>query len=160
MLIVLPRREFSIEEGAMSQKFVVGYDGSEGAKRALDFAVGRAKLQGASIIIAHVLEWSPYSFLTPDELEERHKRRKEELERADKAVLAPVAASLEGSGVPVETSLKYGHIAETLCDIAGKSEANQMFIGRTGHSQLASRLFGSVAGSLAQASPVPVTIVP
>lgn len=144
----------------MSQKLVVGYDGSEGAKRALDFAVGRAKKQGATLLIAHVLEWSPYSFLTPDELEERHKRRKEELERAESAVLAPVSASLEGSGVPVETELRYGHIAETLCEIAEKSGADQVIIGRTGHSQLASRLFGSVAGSLAQASPVPVTIVP
>ena len=38
--------------------------------------------------------------------------------------------------------------------------AAQIVIGRTGHSELASRLFGSVAGTLAQASPVPVTIVP
>ncbi|WP_176234486.1 universal stress protein, partial [Marivita cryptomonadis] len=49
----------------MSEKFVVGYDGSDVAKRALDFAVSRAQAQGGSILIVHVLEWSPYSFLTP-----------------------------------------------------------------------------------------------
>jgi len=69
----------------MSGKFVVGYDGSEAAQRALDFAIDRAAAQGGSVLIAHVLEWSPYSFLTPNELEERHKRRREELERAETA---------------------------------------------------------------------------
>lgn len=144
----------------MSQKIVVGYDGSKGAKAALDFAVSLAKAQGGGIVIAHVLEWSPYSFLTPTELEERHKRRTEELARAESAVLAPVVEQLKGSGVEVTTALKYGHIAETICSIAKAEDASQIVIGRTGDSALSSRLFGSVAGSLAQAAPVPVTIVP
>ena len=60
----------------MSAKIVVGYDGSEASNRALEFAVERAREEGGSIVVAHVLEWSAYSFLTPSELEERHKRRK------------------------------------------------------------------------------------
>ena len=59
----------------MSAKFIVGYDGSAASERALDFAIGRVKLQGGAVVLVHVLEWSPYSFLTPSELEERHKRR-------------------------------------------------------------------------------------
>ena len=144
----------------MSHKIVVGYDGSESANTALDFAVGLVKAQGGSIVVAHVLEWSPYSLLTPTELEERHKRRGEELARAETAVLAPVVDKLKSSDVDVSTVLKYGHIADTLSEIAESEGANQVVIGRTGHSGLSSRLFGSVAGSLAQESKVPVTIVP
>ena len=144
----------------MPSKIVVGFDGSESAQRALDFAVKQAKAKGAGLVIAHVLEWSPYSFLTPTELEERHKRRAEELERAETALLNPVVVSLKDSGVEVSTALKYGHIAETLVSVTKDSGASQIVIGRTGHSSLSSRLFGSVAGSLAQAAPVPVTIVP
>ncbi|MCF3973734.1 universal stress protein [Paracoccus salsus] len=144
----------------MSRKIVVGFDGSEASRRALDFAVGRAKAQGDSIIIAHVLEWSPYSFLTPEELAERHKRRNEELERAEKAILQPVVKRVEDAGVPVTTVIKYGHIAETICQIATDEDAALIFIGRMGHSGLATRIFGSVAGTLAQVAPVPVTIVP
>ncbi|PWG16256.1 universal stress protein [Salibaculum griseiflavum] len=144
----------------MSHKIVVGYDGSESADAALSFAIGVARAQGGSVVIAHVLEWSPYSFLTPTELEERHMRRSEELERAKSALLDPVVAKLSDSGVEVKTALKYGHIAETLCEVAKDEGADQIVIGRTGHSSLSSRLFGSVAGSLAQAGPVPVTIVP
>ena len=144
----------------MADKFVVGFDGSEAAQRALDFAIKKAAAQGGEIVIAHVLEWSPYSFLTPTELEERHKRRKEELERAEEAIIAPAVKSVEGKGVNIQTALRYGHIAETLCDIAKKENAAQIVIGRNGHSTFGSRIFGSVAGNLVQTAPIPCTIVP
>ncbi|WP_410217476.1 universal stress protein [Paracoccus sp. (in: a-proteobacteria)] len=144
----------------MSRKIVVGFDGSEASRRALDFAITRAQAQGDSILIAHVLEWSPYSFLTPSEVEERHRRRTEELQRAETAILTPVVARVEQAGIPVTTVLRYGHIAETLCRIAKEEGAAMIFIGRMGASGFASRIFGSVAATLAQVSPVPVTIVP
>lgn len=144
----------------MSHKIVVGYDGSDSAKAALDFAKNLTRAQGGSIVIAHVLEWSPYSFLTPTELEERHKRRGEELKRAEAAILTPVMESLSDSGIQISSSLKYGHIAATLVEIAKGEGADQIVIGRNGEPGLSSRVFGSVAISLAQAAPVPVTIVP
>ncbi|GAA6209214.1 universal stress protein [Cognatishimia sp. WU-CL00825] len=144
----------------MSEKYVVGFDGSEAAKRALEFAVGRAKSNGGSVVVAHVLEWSPYSFLTPTELEERHKRRTEEMDRAETALMKPVLAGLANSGVTVESSIKYGNIAEQLGVIAKDAGASQIVIGRNGHSGIGSRVFGSVAGSLVQIAPVATTVVP
>ena len=144
----------------MSEKIVVGYDGSAASKRALNFAVEKAKSQGGSVLVAHVLEWSPYSFLTPQELEDRHKRRNEELARAKEALMGPVNQKLAESGVEVETVIKYGHIAKTLVDICKESGASQIVIGRDGETSLGARVFGSVAGTLAQAAPVPCTIVP
>ncbi|WP_432448187.1 universal stress protein [Aliiroseovarius marinus] len=144
----------------MPHKIVVGYDGSDSANAALAFATDLAKAQGGNIVVAHVLEWSPYSFLTPSELEERHKRRGEELERAEAAILAPAVERLKDSGLQIDTALKYGNIATTLGDIANACGADQIVIGRNGEPGLSSRVFGSVAISLAQAAPVPVTIVP
>ncbi len=144
----------------MANTFVAAYDGSPAGRRAVDYAVVQAKAAGASVVVAHVLEWSPYSFLTPEEIEERHKRRAEELKRAETAVVGPLAKELSGSGVKVSTEIKYGHVAETICKIAKDHGASQIFIGRTGHSTIMDRLFGSVAGSLAQIAPVPCTIVP
>ena len=144
----------------MKSKFVVGYDGSDASRRALDFAIERAKLQGGSVLIAHVLEWSPYSFLTPTELEERHKRRTEELARAKSALMDPIVKSVSDRGVEIETEIRYGNIADTICSIAEKAGAAQIMIGRNGEGGLAARVFGSVAGSLAQNAPVPCTIVP
>ncbi|SFA87919.1 Nucleotide-binding universal stress protein, UspA family [Poseidonocella pacifica] len=144
----------------MSGKFVVGYDGSEMAKRAVSFAAARAKAQDGTIVLVHVLEWSPYSFLTPNEVEERHKRRKEELVRAETALMDPVAAKLREDGITVETQIKYGHIAETLAAISKSTGALEIIIGRNGHSPIGSRVSGSVAGNLVQTAPVPCTIVP
>lgn len=144
----------------MSGKFVVGYDGSVPARRALDFAVERVRAQGGTIVLAHVLEWSPYSFLTPDELEERHKRRREEMERAKTAITSTVVAELEDAGITVETEIRYGKTADILSRIAQEKKAVQIVIGRDGQSSLGARVFGSVAGALVQTAPVPCTIVP
>jgi nucleotide-binding universal stress UspA family protein len=144
----------------MPENIVVGYDESAGAKAALEFASALVKQRNGKLILAHVLEWSPYSFLTPQELEERHARRTDELERAESALLAPVVEKLRAEGIEVETALQYGHISDTLCRIAKEEGAVQIVIGRTGTSEFSARVFGSVAGSLAQVAPVPVTIVP
>jgi len=143
----------------MSDIFVVGYDGSEGSDRAVAFAVARAKAGGAELRIVHILEWSPYSFLTPDELEARHLRRQQELDRAQMKV-DPIVESVRAQGVEASAVVHYGHVAESLCKIAEEVGAAQIFIGRTGHSKLEARLFGSVPGALMQSAPVPVTVVP
>lgn len=144
----------------MADTYIAAYDGSESARRAVDLALGQAKAGSARLIIAHVLEWSPYSFLTQEELAERRKRRNAELARAAKAVIRPLTEGIKDSGVAVETVIKYGHVAETLCEIAKAEGATQIFIGRTGTTRLMERIFGSVAGTLAQIAPVPCTIVP
>jgi len=144
----------------MSNKYVVAFDGSASSERAVAYAIDHARENGASILIAHVLEWSPYSFLTPEELEERHKRRGEELARAKTALIDPVLASKAAEGVEIDAVIKYGHAAETLCSIATEAGATQVIIGRTGQSDLAARVFGSVVARLAQIAPVPCVIVP
>ncbi|MCB1970536.1 MAG: universal stress protein [Geminicoccaceae bacterium] len=144
----------------MTTIFLVGYGEADDSQRALDFAVERAKPAGAEIRLVFVLEWSPYSFLTPDELATRHKRRNEEVARAT-AMIEPVAQKAAASGVKVETIVRYGHVAEVLCDVAKETSAVQVFVGRGGSSSnLTTRLFGSVPGALVQASPIPVTVVP
>lgn len=144
----------------MTHKIVVAFDGSAASHRAVEHATQQAKGAGAGLVVAHVLEWSPYSFLTQEELAERHMRRNQELERAKNAIVAPIVAQLEAAGVSVEFEIRYGHVSETLIEIATAYGASSIVTGRVGAAGLASRLFGSVAGTLAQVSPVPVTIVP
>ncbi len=144
----------------MTTTFLVAVDGSEGSLRAASFAAERAKAGKAKIVLAYVIEWSPYSFHTPEELAERHKRREEEIERAHSRVLDPVFKSLKDKGVDVETVVHHGHPSETLAEIATNKGAAQIFIGRKGESRITALLFGSVAGTLVQTSPVPVTVVP
>ena len=80
----------------MSDIYLVGVSDGGGSNSAVDFAANRAKASGASVTILHVLDWSPFSFLTPEELNERHKRREEELGRGQTAIVDPIVAKAQG----------------------------------------------------------------
>lgn len=144
----------------MSQEiYVVAYEGDD--RSVLDFAIARAQKNGARLHLVHVLEWSPYSFLTPEELAERHKRRKEELARAEEAIMAPALAHVRAAGIEAVTGeLRYGSVAELVAEIAAEKAATFVFVRRSGGSPFAARVFGSVPIALAQISTVPVVIVP
>ncbi|MGF1474657.1 MAG: universal stress protein [Geminicoccaceae bacterium] len=143
----------------MSEVFIVGFDGTEPGRRAGFFGAKRALGEGASVHVVHVLEWSPYSFLTVEELAERHKRRNEEVARAESVVL-PFCQELEATGVKVTYEIRYGHAGALLCQIAEEKKACQIIVGRQGSSAFSQRLLGGLAITLAQGAPVPVTIVP
>jgi len=144
----------------MTDTMLVGVDGSESSRRAADFAAARARAGSARLVVAYVIEWSPYTFNTPEENEVRHKRREEEIERAQTQVLDPLVAELRATGIEVEGVVRHGHAAEVLGGLAREFGAAQIFIGRVGHSRIAALLFGSVTATLVQISPVPVTVVP
>ncbi len=144
----------------MTNTFLLAVDGSAGSDRALNFAMERAKLGNADIVVAYVIEWSPYTFNTPEENAERHKRREEEIAKAEQGVVVPVSEKISKAGISCSSVVSHGHPAETLARLAEKHKAAQIFIGRRGESGLKSMLFGSVVANLVQTSPVPVTVVP
>jgi nucleotide-binding universal stress UspA family protein len=102
------------------ESYVVAY-GGEDDRAVLDYAIDRAKRDGAKLIIVHILEWSPYKFLTPQELEERHVRRKQELERAKAALIDPAIKRAADSGVEATCELRYGGVVDLLVEIATKT---------------------------------------
>jgi nucleotide-binding universal stress UspA family protein len=136
--------------------FIVAYDGKD--RHPIDFALTRAKKEGAKIHIVHVLEWSPYSFLTPDELAQRHRVRQEELSRAETAVMTPMLADVRANGADATGEIRHGNAVDVLSAIAKETGAALIVAGRS--SRLSSRVFGSVASGLAQMAPMPVVIVP
>ena len=144
----------------MSNKLLVALDGSDGGKRALKAAVEHAKLTDADLVLTYVIDWSPYSFHTPQELEERHMRRESEIERANSTILSVEVGPLEAEGLKVETVVRHGRIAETLVALAKEYGVAQVYIGRRGESRVHSMIFGSVTAALVQTSEVPVTVVP
>lgn len=144
----------------MSLVFLVGVDCSNCGGRALEYAAERASVKGAKLLVAHVIEWSPYSFSTPQENEERHKRREEEIERAKTEILDPIVARYSQQGLNVEAVVRHGHVADTLLDIAREANVSNIIVGRQGSSRIKAQIFGSVASTLAQIADRPVTVVP
>lgn len=144
----------------MSGTILLGIDGSAGGERALSYAQSLARVGGAEVLVVYVIEWSPYSFNTPQENEQRHRRREEELQTAEQQVLAPAIAQLAAAGISARGLVRHGHAAKTLAQLAKDQAASAIVIGRQGQSGLKGMLFGSVAGSLVQLAAVPVTVVP
>ena len=144
----------------MANKILVALDGSDGSKRALSAAAQHARLTNSDLVLAYVIDWSPYSFHTPQELEERHQRRESEIQRANDSVLNPEIAALEAEGINVETVVHHGKIAETLLELGDQHGISQIYIGRRGESRMHAMIFGSVSAALVQTSSVPVTVVP
>lgn len=144
----------------MKKNILVAVDGSAGSQRALQAAVDQAQMTHADLLLVYVIEWSPYSFHTPEELAARQSRRESEIKRAKESVLNPEADKLLSSGLHVDTVVRHGKIAETLNGLATEKSASQIFIGRLGESHLKSMIFGSVTAALVQSASVPVTVVP
>ena len=144
----------------MAQVLLVGTDCSDCGSRAVEYAARWAKAAGLHLYVVHVIEWSPFSFSTPQENEERHKRREEELDRAHKRVVDPVVEKLRSEGVDAEGVIRHGQPAETISALATELNASNIIIGRTGQSVIKTKLFGSAASTLVLISSRPVTVVP
>lgn len=144
----------------MSEVLLVGVDCSGCSDRALEYAARGAEEAKLQMIVVHVIEWSPFSFNTPQENEERHKRREDELERAHKEIVDPKVSDLRKHGIYARGVIRHGHPAETLNSVAEEFGATNIIIGKTGSSKIKTQLFGSVANTLVQTASVPVTVVP
>lgn len=143
----------------MADIFLVGADGSEGSKRTIRFAAEQAKKAGATLLIAHVIEWSRFEVMMMPEVEDRHAVREREIQRATDTILKP-AQELAGPDVSTETIVHHGHAAQGLADLAREYRVAQVFIGRHGHSNLGDILHGSVVSNLSRICSVPVTVIP
>lgn len=139
---------------------LVGVDQSEGSTRAVEFATERAKRNDWTILLVHVINWSPYAMTTNAENAERHKERKKEIELAERNVIEPMRQIVEAAGVPVETLIRHGRPSDTIIDLSVTHHVVHIVVGRLGDSGLREAIFGSVASRLVQHATVPVTVVP
>lgn len=141
-------------------EILVGVDRSEESRRAVEFAAGWALDLGRSLLVVHVVPWSPFSFNTPEENEQRPARRQTELKAAAEQVTEPMASVARERDVQVETLVQHGDPVETLIEIARSRGSEQIVLGRTGDGRVRQALFGSIPAQVVQHATVPVTVVP
>ncbi|MEM7470773.1 MAG: universal stress protein [Pseudomonadota bacterium] len=144
----------------MSTKLVIGLDGDSSGERAVKFASDLAeKIDSCALLVVYVIEWSPYSFQTAEENEQRHKRREEEISTAQDRVVTPAVESLTKAGFTATGIVKHGDVADTLNAVAKKEGAAQIIVARSTDKSLAKRIFGSSTAQLVMEADVPVTVV-
>ena len=134
------------------ETFVVTHDGHD--RHVIDAALKRGAKEVAVLHFAHLIEWTPYSFLTLEELAERHKTRQQEIDQAHAAILQPLLDTLRLSGAKETGEVRHGQFVDVVCAMAGEKNAALIFVGRSGRTS--APVFGSAASGLAQCAPVSV----
>lgn len=145
----------------MSATIIVGMDGSEAGNRALSYAKRLATLIGSEceLQIVCVVEWSPYTFQTPEENSLRKKQKQVETQNAQERVIDPALAALKEAGIKASGTVKFGKASTILNNIAVENNAEQIVVARSTEQGLSARVFGSVTANLVMSANVPVTVV-
>ena len=133
-------------------EIIVGYDGTDSSKAALDQALGLAKELGDRVVIAFGYAPGGYG---GGEVPAHREAVKEHGERVT-AEASGVAAS---AGVDSEVELVNEHGAHALTDIATERKARMIVIGSRGESSLRGAVLGSTAHQLVHIAETPVLIV-
>lgn len=139
---------------------VVGVDNSDASTRAVEFAVERAQKNDWKLVLVNVIPWSPFSFTTNAENDERHAQRKKEIDFANTRIIEPMLAIATAAKVQAESVVRHGSSADILLDFVAEHRALHVIVGRTGDSGIRHAFFGSTTSRLIQHSEVPVTVVP
>jgi nucleotide-binding universal stress UspA family protein len=131
---------------------ILGYDGSEGSKKALAAAIELADALQRKLVIAYAYEVSAFG----GEVQDLAKALRERGEN----VTGEAAAAAKGAGVDPETVVISGDRAEALASLAADRGAGMLVIGTRGEPPLKGLILGSVAHKLLHLSSAPVLVVP
>jgi nucleotide-binding universal stress UspA family protein len=135
---------------------VVGVDGSEGAKHALDFAIAEAAAHGARLRLVSAWEIPPAvlaSVVAGGEFYEEFKENALAVVNEAAARVVELQPSLEHEEVVVE-----GQAGKALVDHA--ADADLLVVGRRGHGSFREMLLGSISRQVVAHSKCPVVVIP
>ncbi|MBP1931279.1 universal stress protein [Ammoniphilus resinae] len=136
---------------------LVPVDGSEHAKRALEYAIPIAKAMGDEIILLNVqpnIETVNVKiFFSKKDVEEYQQQLANE-------ILDPVAKLLEGTGISYRTKIRVGLPKVEICEEARKENVRGIVMGSRGVGPVFGKILGSVSYGVVHEAHCPVTIVP
>lgn len=144
----------------MSSPIVVAFDGSDGAERALGFAISQARVLKSPLRLVAVVEWQLFGIQNPLELEAVEADVSKQIERYRTEVLGPRCDQLLADGIEASFHVATGPVVAALEQAAAGCGASQIVVGRRGGSRLSKLLLGSVSSALVQSATVAVTVVP
>lgn len=140
-------------------RIVVGVDGSDGSRAALEFAIDEAVRRGCGLRVVWAIPetgyWATAYGMTPALVGALGK----DLEKAGQEMVDSVVADREArAGVPVEVLAVPGPAAAVL--VGQAAEADLLVVGHRGLGGLRSAVLGSVSLQCVLHAPGPVTVIP
>ncbi|MEX0682262.1 MAG: universal stress protein [Dehalococcoidia bacterium] len=138
----------------MLKKILHANDGSDGAFRALAFALDLAKRNRAELHMVSVeeMQWVPGS-------REEVIGEKELANRKFDNVIERAKEKAEGQRMKLETHLLIGHPVKAIAEFVEENGFDALVVGYVGHSQLYGMLIGGTAERLVRLAPCTVIVV-
>ena len=137
------------------KRILVAVDGSEPALHAIRFAAGLALQVGGALTLVHVIE--PYPLL-PAELPIPYQELHAAQAKQGESLLAEARQKV-AKGLPVETQLLNGGVADAVAELAETGGFELVAVGSRGRNAITRVLLGSVADRLVHVCKVPVVVV-
>jgi len=134
-------------------QIVVGYDGSDCSKAALDEAVGMAKGLGDDLVL--VFGYAPPGIWGGEIAE-----HEEAIAEFGEKVMAEAKRVTEGDGVEAEYELVAKRPAEAVAEVAESRDARMIVVGSYGDAPLKGAILGSTPYRLLHQAERPVLVVP
>src|SRR5467141_3770230 len=142
---------------ATVKKIVVGVDGSDAGKNAVEWTARMAKAMRSQVVAVYALDLPvamPDPYAIPFYLDDKWRAGlKSEFENK---WLRP----LKTAGVKYRAFLVDGRPASAILDIADREKADLIVVGRRGRGEVAELLLGSVSHEIALHSKRPVLLAP
>lgn len=139
-------------------KIVVGVDGSEHARAALDWAIGEARLRAAPLVVASAWHVPLAAYGAPGFAPAVTPSLPESIRlEAERVARESAQQAREGGVDRVEEVVREGQAADVLTQAA--ADAELLVVGSRGHGGFAGLLLGSVGHQCTHHSPCPVVIV-
>jgi nucleotide-binding universal stress UspA family protein len=135
---------------------VVGVDGSNGARTALDFALHEARRRGASVRV--VSAWQLPAVAYAGGYGPGDPELYSELEKDARDNAAHALERAHAGGVEITTIVREGSAAHVLLEEA--ADADLLVVGSRGLGGFRGLLLGSVSQQCAHHTPCPLVIVP
>lgn len=139
----------------MFKNILVAYDGSEGAKRALEGAINLAREQNSTITALWVRGSLPHYPETIDEVEE--------VKGAADAFLQKISKELlqysRRHDIDIKADTRVGHPAKTIVDYARENNFDLIVLGHRGHSGLWGGFLGHTTDKVSENAHCSVLIV-
>lgn len=143
----------------MVSQVLVPIDDSAPAQRALEFAL--AEHPTANITIMHVIpvpDADTYRMLTVDQLSDADDIQQKRYQEAKKIIEAAEETG-EGHKGTISSTIVAGMPAETIIDYVENTGTDYLVIGLNKKTTASRLLTGSVAETVIQTAPVPVTVI-
>lgn len=134
-------------------EIVIGYDGSDCGKAALDEGLRLAKSLGDRVVI--VFGYAPPGLWGGEIVE-----HEDAIEELGKKLASEAEARAEESGVPTEIALVAKKAPHALADVAEERAARMIVVGSHGDPPLKGAILGSTPYKLLHSTEVPVLVVP